>query len=92
MPIDKRAPLQSWALEFKIDTIANGYVITARANPSNNDPFGEKLATKKKAGPWYIRELEDATEMVAHMLSEIQTIERAEKFIEELGETQQKRD
>lgn len=79
MPIDKRAPAQSWALEFKIDTIANGYVITARANPSSDDPFGEKLATKKKAGPWYIRELEDATDMVAHMLSEIQTVPPSEE-------------
>lgn len=71
MPIDKRAPNNSWSIEIKVETIANGYVVTARANPTKDDPFGEKVSGRKKAGPWYIRELDEAPEMMTHIIEQI---------------------
>jgi hypothetical protein len=79
--IDKRAPAHSWNLEFKIETIANGYVITARANPSPNDPFGERVTDRKRADPWYIRELNQAPEMVQYMIDLIQLDGATEKAL-----------
>lgn len=80
MPIDKHAPIASWNIELKVETIANGYVVTARANPTKDDPFGDKVSGRKKAGPWYIRELTDATEMVAHIINEIVEAENKAMF------------
>jgi hypothetical protein len=82
MPIDKRAPKTSWSIELKVETIANGYIVTARGNPSKDDPYGDKVGTsRKRAGPWYIRELEEATEMVQHIIELIQLDETTQEAL-----------
>lgn len=78
MPIDKRRPECSWNIRMDVSTIANGYIITAEAKPAADDPLGQKVYGRAQAGPWYIREIDEAPEMVAHMIEQIKDREKAE--------------
>ncbi len=78
MPIDKAPPVSTWNIRLDVSTIANGFIVTAEAKPACDDPLAQKIATRSCAGPWYIREIDDAPEMVAHMIEQIRMRERAE--------------
>jgi hypothetical protein len=81
MPIDKTPPSIEWSIRLDVSTIANGYVLTAEGKPTASDPMGSRVESYGRfaAGPWYVREITDAPEMVQHMIDQISMRRTAEE-------------
>lgn len=79
MPIDKAPPAEHYRLTFDIDSIGNGYLVRPQARPSAADP----MAQRGEGPPFYIREIDDAGEAVAHMIEQMKEAQASMKRFHE---------